>query len=305
MAEAGPFVVTVAQAVVLARCPLYRHEVPHVPLHMLPNRPLRRAQANSATRQDSQHATHAYAVLYATLPYATLPYPALYTNYSAASAAKQIDVATPRRPCCSHAALSGPSSSTFLFPPPITPITPIHAPFLHTRASPLHPSVAAHAPLPASSRRLRLHHCHTLLAPCLSCRGPSRRSPVTVTPRPFIPAVSILGPLKKPSSKARIACVSLQNHATAPGARSPIRCQSRASAPLGISPSTLSRPQTFTRPCFLDRHPSAHSSRPSGADEIQYPCHPEVTRPKAKPASINPALVSRPTPTWVVARPSC
>lgn len=185
------------------------------------------------------------------------------------------------------------------------PITPIHAPFLHTRASPLHPSVAAHAPLPASSRRLRLHHCHTLLAPCLSCRGPSRRSPVTVTPRPFIPAVSILGHLKKPSSKARIACVSLQNHATAPGARSPIRCQSRASAPLGISPSTLSRPQTFTRPCFLDRHPSAHSSRPSGADEIQYPCHPEVTRPKAKPASINPALVSRPTPTWVVARPSC
>ncbi|EUC35992.1 hypothetical protein COCCADRAFT_24146 [Bipolaris zeicola 26-R-13] len=121
MAEAGPFVVTVAQAVVLARCPLYRHEVPHVPLHMLPNRPLRRAQANSATRQDSQHATHAYAVLYATLPYATLPYPALYTNYSAASAAKQIDVATPRRPCCSHAALSGPSSSTFLFPPPHNP----------------------------------------------------------------------------------------------------------------------------------------------------------------------------------------
>ncbi|KAJ6271292.1 hypothetical protein PSV08DRAFT_401355 [Bipolaris maydis] len=129
---------------------------------------------------------------------------------------------------------------TLLLHVPLSPpITPIHAPFLHTRASPLHPSVAAHAPLPASSRRLRLCHCHTLLAPCLSCRGPSRRSPVTVVPRqtirpwPFIPAVSILGPSRQPSDKARIARVSHRNHATVARARTPIRCRSRVSATLG------------------------------------------------------------------------
>ena len=157
MVEPGPFVVTVAQAVVLARCPLYRHEVPHVPLHMLPNRRVRRAQANSATGQGrvgqdrtGQDSTHAYALALLHPPRNKSTWPLLAAQ--AAAMPRYQDPLPPR------------SSS----PPPITPI---HAPFLHTRASPLHPSVAAHAPLP----------CPKLPSPSPSPL-PYSASPVPVVP---------------------------------------------------------------------------------------------------------------------------
>ena len=110
----------------------------------------RTGQGRTGQDRTGQDSTHAYALALLHPPRNKSTWPLLAAQ--AAAMPRYQDPLPPR------------SSS----PPPITPI---HAPFLHTRASPLHPSVAAHAPLP----------CPKLPSPSPSPL-PYSASPVPVVP---------------------------------------------------------------------------------------------------------------------------